>query len=55
MTLKMTLALIALAVAPTLAAAQCDERKGTKITASACGQGMMWDTTTQSCVDKPAS
>jgi hypothetical protein len=55
MTLKMTFAVIALAIAPGLAAAQCVHMPDTRITASACGEGMVWDTVAQSCVDKPSS
>jgi hypothetical protein len=55
MTLKMTFAVIALALAPGLAFAQCDRMTGTKITASACGEGMVWDTVGQTCVAKPSS
>ena len=55
MTLKMTFAAIALTLAPGLAAAQCDQMNDTKITASACGEGMVWDTAAQTCVAKPSS
>jgi len=55
MTLKMTFAAIALTLAPGLAIAQCNEMKDTKITASACGEAMVWDTVSQSCVSKPTS
>ena len=55
MTLKMTFAVIALTLAPGLAAAQCVHMPDTRIAASACGDGMVWDTTAQSCVAKPSS
>ena len=55
MALKMTFAVLALAFAPGLAMAQCDHMTNTKITASACGEGMVWDTAGQSCVQKPSS
>jgi hypothetical protein len=55
MTLKLTFAVIALALAPGLAIAQCQERQNIKITASACGEGMVWDTAAQACVGKPSS
>lgn len=55
MTLKMTFAVFALVLAPGLATAQCVHENATKITASACGDGMVWDTVAQTCVDKPTS
>jgi hypothetical protein len=55
MTLKMTFAVIALTLAPGLAMAQCHGMKDVKITASACGEGMVWDTVAQSCVVQPSS
>ncbi len=55
MTLKMTFAVIALTLAPGLAAAQCVHDNAVKITASACGEGMVWDTAAQSCVANPSS
>lgn len=55
MKLKTTLAALALALAPGLAFAQCDHMTDTKITASACGDGMVWDTVTRGCVEKPSS
>lgn len=55
MTLKMTFAVLALALAPGLAAARCDHMTDVRITASACGEGMIWDATAQTCVAKPSS
>ncbi len=55
MRLKTTLAILALALAPALAAAQCADHGRSNISASACGDAQVWDTETQSCVPKPSS
>lgn len=55
MKIRMTLATLALSLAPGLAMAQCDHMRDTKITASACGEGMVWDTASQTCVVRPSS
>jgi hypothetical protein len=55
MTLKTTLAIIALALAPGLAAAQCSDKGMRNISASSCGEGQVWDTETQACVLKPTT
>lgn len=55
MTIKTVLAVLALSLVPALATAQCmgDMHKNT--TASACGEQMVYDPSTQSCVLKPTS
>ncbi len=55
MTLRMTFAVLALTCAPAFAAPECDRMNDIKITASACGEGMVWDTAAQTCVAKPSS
>lgn len=52
---KLSLAVLALALTPGLAAAMCSDRHSTKITASACGEGQMFDAATQACVVRPTS
>ncbi len=52
MTLKMTLAIVAMALIPALASAQCRGDMKTQ-SSSACGEGQVWDTETQACVPKP--
>ncbi|QYK39946.1 MAG: hypothetical protein KF887_10735 [Paracoccaceae bacterium] len=54
MKLKLTLAAIALALTPGLAAAMCKDGH-TKITASACGEGQVYDAASGACVLKPTS
>lgn len=54
MTIKTLLAVLALSLTPALASAQCMGSKA-KITASACGDSMVYDSTTKSCVLKPTS
>jgi hypothetical protein len=54
MKLKTTLAALALALTPGLAAAYCGGEKA-KITASACGEGQVYDAATATCVLKPTS
>lgn len=54
MKLKTTLAALVLVLAPGLAAAQCASEKA-KITASACGEGQVYDAATGACVLKPTS
>jgi hypothetical protein len=55
MTLKTTLAILALALTPGLAFAQCADKGMKNISASSCGDGQVWDTETQSCVVKPTT
>jgi hypothetical protein len=59
MTQTKTLAALALTfvatLAPGLALAQCAHDRAPKITASACGEGMVWDTAAQTCVNRPSS
>ena len=57
MTMKITLSALALALAfaPGLVLAQGCHQDPTRITASACGDTMVWDTKTQSCVEKPST
>ena len=55
MTMKITLSALALAFAPGLVLAQGCHQDPTRITASACGDTMVWDTKTQSCVEKPST
>lgn len=52
MKLKTTLAVLALALTPALAFAQCRDEAKTQST-SACGEGQVWDTEAQACVPKP--
>lgn len=54
MKIKLTLAALALALTPGLAAAACGHDRE-KITASACGEGQVFDAATQACVLKPTS
>jgi hypothetical protein len=53
---RLALAALALTFAPALAFAGggCKHDR-TRITASACGEGMVWDTVAQACVVKPTS
>ena len=54
MKIKTTLAVIALALMPTLAAAQgCSYEK--EITASFCGEGQTYDAATKTCVTAASS
>jgi len=54
MKMNTTLAVIALALTPTFAAAQaCSQEK--QITASSCGDGQTYDATTKSCVTAASS
>jgi hypothetical protein len=55
MKLKTTLAALALVIAPGLAAAQCSYGEKASVTASACGEGQVYDAATASCVLKPTS
>ncbi|HMO07940.1 MAG TPA: hypothetical protein PKD10_09865 [Paracoccaceae bacterium] len=55
MTLRLSLAAMALALAPGLAAAMCSDDQYIKSTASACAEGQVWDAATQGCVLKPTS
>jgi hypothetical protein len=55
MTLKMMFAILALALTPGLAAAQCAGKGMKSTSASSCGEGEVWDTETQSCVVKPTT
>jgi hypothetical protein len=55
MTIKTLFAVIALSLVPALATAQCMGDKHKNTTASACGDQMVYDAATQSCVLKPTS
>lgn len=55
MTIRTTLAALALALAPGLAIAQCADKGMKDISASVCGEGQVWDTQTQTCVVKPTT
>ncbi|MFN3970845.1 MAG: hypothetical protein ACK4GO_11090 [Gemmobacter sp.] len=55
MKLKLSLAAVALALTPGLAAAYCGDRKPMNITASACAEGQVFDAATQACVIQPTS
>lgn len=50
MTMKLTLATLALVLLPSFAMAMC----GTKSSASACADGQTWDSATRTCVDTTA-
>ncbi len=54
MKLKLTLAAVALALAPGMAAAMCSWEK-TQKSASQCGAGQVWDADSQSCITPPSS
>jgi hypothetical protein len=49
MKIKTTLAVIALTLAPSLAAAMCSDKSDMKVTASACAEGQVWDQATGTC------
>lgn len=55
MTIKTLLAMLALSVTPALAFAQCTGDKHMSTQASACGEGMVYDSASASCVLKPTS
>lgn len=55
MKIKTTLAVIALTLAPGLAAAMCSDYDKAKVTASACQDGQTWDAATQACVTPTSS
>jgi hypothetical protein len=57
MNIKATLAVIALALSPTLALAEggCHNEKAKEITASSCMVGTTWDETKGTCVANPTS
>lgn len=55
MTIKTLLAVLALSLTPALAFAQCTGDKHMSTQASACGEGMVYDTATNACVLKPTS
>jgi hypothetical protein len=54
MTLRLAFATLTLALAPVIAAAQCDHETRTQST-SQCLQGQAWDATTQTCVPSTSS
>ena len=54
MTIKTTLAVIALTLAPAVAFAQC-EGKGMDQTAASCAAGAVWDEAKGACVANPTS
>lgn len=53
--IKTTLAVIALTLAPGLAAAMCSDYDKSKITASSCQEGQTWDPATQTCTSPTSS
>jgi hypothetical protein len=55
MTTKTLFAVLALSLTPALAAAQCAGDKYKNTTASACGESMVYDAATKTCVLKPTS
>ncbi|HSF64950.1 MAG TPA: hypothetical protein VLA78_11210 [Paracoccaceae bacterium] len=55
MKIKTTLAVIALTLAPGIAAAQCSGYDTSKVTASACQEGQTWNPTTQTCTTPSSS
>lgn len=55
MTLKTTFAILALALTPGLAVAQCADKGMKSISASNCAEGQVWDTEAQACVVKPTT
>ncbi len=53
MKLKLTLAAVALTLAPGMAAAMCSWEKSQS--ASQCGAGQVWDADSQTCTTPPSS
>lgn len=53
MTARLFFAALALGVLPGLAGAQCGSHQVKEITASTCGEGMIWDAGRGTCVDAP--
>ncbi len=55
MTLRLTLAALAIAALPGLASAQCMHERQSKITASSCVAGTVFDAATGTCKAQPSS
>jgi hypothetical protein len=53
--IKTTLAVIALTLAPGIAAAMCSDYDKSKVTASACQEGQVWNPATQTCTAPSSS